>query len=254
MQVSLITCTYNSEKTIKDCCLSILSQSYENIEHIVLDKQSQDLTLDILFKYKIKNQKIIQQKNSGIYAAINEGIKAAKGDVVGLLHSDDELIERNVIKKISKIFIEKKVDIIFSNLFYTKKYDKNKILRRWYSNLENGIQSNQSMIKKIQNGWMPPHTTLFIKKNLIEKIGYYNENFKISSDYDFIIRLFKIEDLKIFFLDEFTIKMRSGGISNSSFKNILIKMKEDYNIMRNHKLSPLRTIIFKNFSKIKQFF
>ena len=120
MQVSLITCTYNSEKTIKDCCLSILSQSYENIEHIVLDKQSQDLTLDILFKYKIKNQKIIQQKNSGIYAAINEGIKAAKGDVVGLLHSDDELIERNVIKKISKIFIEKKVDIIFSNLFYTK--------------------------------------------------------------------------------------------------------------------------------------
>ena len=55
------------------------------------------------------------------------------------------------------------------------------------------------MIKKIQNGWMPPHTTLFIKKNLIEKIGYYNENFKISSDYDFIIRLFKIEDLKIFF-------------------------------------------------------
>ena len=72
MQVSLITCTYNSQKTIKDCCLSILSQKYKNIEHIILDKQSSDETLDIAIKYKIKNQKIIQQKGVGIYSAINE--------------------------------------------------------------------------------------------------------------------------------------------------------------------------------------
>tara|TARA_Y100000389_G_scaffold183007_1_gene200085 strand:- start:5175 stop:5939 length:765 start_codon:yes stop_codon:yes gene_type:complete len=254
MQVSLITCTYNSEKTIKDCCLSILSQSYENIEHIVLDKQSQDLTLNIASKFKIKNQKQIQQKKGGIYSAINEGLKTANGDIVGLLHSDDELVEQDVVKKIVKIFDEQKVDIIFSNLFYTSKNNKNKIIRRWISNLTHGVQSNSSLNKKIKNGWMPPHTTLFLKKNLIEKIGYYDENFQISSDYDFIIRLFKNENLKVYFLNEFTIKMKIGGKSNKNIENIITKMKEDYSIMKKHNLSPLKTIFLKNISKISQFF
>lgn len=254
MQVSLITCTYNSEKTIKDCCLSILSQSYENIEHIVLDKQSQDLTLDIASNFKIKNQKQIQQKKDGIYPAINEGLKSANGDIIGLIHSDDELFEKDIIKKIVKIFDEQNVDVIFSNLLYTSKNDKGKIIRKWVSNLNQGIQSNDFLNKKIQNGWMPPHTTLFLKKKLIEKIGYYDESFKISSDYDFIIRLFKNRDLKIFFLNEFTIKMRFGGTSNKNIKNIITKMGEDFNIMRKHNLSPLKTIFLKNISKISQFF
>ena len=105
MQVSLITCTYNSQKTIKDCCLSILSQTYKNIEHIILDKQSSDETLDIAIKYKIKNQKIIQQKGVGIYSAINEGIKAATGDIIGILHSDDEFDNENTIEEIEKNFL-----------------------------------------------------------------------------------------------------------------------------------------------------
>ena len=254
MQVSLITCTFNSEKTIKDCCISILSQSYENIEHIVLDKQSKDLTLSIANKYKIRNQRQIQQKNEGIYSAINEGLKNANGDIIGILHSDDELIEKDIIKKIVKIFDEQNVDVVFSNLIYTSKNDKNKIIRKWVSNLDEGIQSNIFLYKKIQNGWMPPHTTLFLKKDILEKIGYYDENFRISSDYDFLIRLFKILDLRIYFLNEFSIKMRIGGVSNKNIKNIIIKMSEDYNIMKKHNLSPVKAIFLKNISKISQFF
>ena len=254
MQVSLITCTFNSEKTIKDCCISILSQSYENIEHIVLDKQSKDLTLSIANKYKIRNQRQIQQKNEGIYSAINEGLKNANGDIIGILHSDDELIEKDIIKKIVKIFDEQNVDVVFSNLIYTSKNDKNKIIRKWVSNLDEGIQSNIFLYKKIQNGWMPPHTTLFLKKDILEKIGYYDENFRISSDYDFLIRLFKILDLRIYFLNEFSIKMRIGGVSNKNIKNIIIKMSEDYNIMKKHNLSPVKSIFLKNISKISQFF
>ena len=101
---------------------------------------------------------------------------------------------------------------------------------------------------------MPPHTTLFIKKDLLKKIGHYDEKLKISSDYDFIIKLFREDNLKIFFLNKVTVKMRSGGISNKNIKNIFIKMSEDISIMKKYKLNIIKAILIKNLSKIKQFF
>ena len=97
MQVSLITCTNNSEETIRDCCLSISSQTYSNIEHIILDNNSKDKTISIIKKYSQKNVKIYQQKSIGIYGAINEGMKISNGNIIGILHSDDELIHKDVI-------------------------------------------------------------------------------------------------------------------------------------------------------------
>ena len=146
------------------------------------------------------------------------------------------------------------MDILFSNIYYTKKNDVNKIIRKWKSKLKEGVQSNSEINQLITKGWMPPHTSIFLKKDLLKEIGYYDEKFKISSDYDFIIRLFKQEQIKLFFLDKFTIKMRSGGISNKNFQNIFIKMREDLKIMNKYNLKPIKTILFKNLSKIKQFF
>lgn len=255
MQASLITCTNNSEKTIKDCCLSILNQTYENVEHIILDKNSQDRTIDIVNQSKLENQKIIQQKSSGLYGALNEGMKAATGDIIGILHSDDELLDKDIIKTISKIFVKEKIDILFSNLLYTSKHNTNKIIRKWTTKLNEGYQSNDLILQKIHNGWMPPHPTLFIRKSFIEKNEFfYDENFKISSDYDFIIRLFSNANARIFYLNKFTIKMRFGGESNKNIKNLIIKMKEDFQILKKNKLNPYKLLLFKNFSKISQFF
>ena len=254
MQVSLITCTNNSEETIRDCCLSISSQTYSNIEHIILDNNSKDKTISIIKKYSQKNVKIYQQKSIGIYGAINEGMKISNGNIIGILHSDDVLIDKDVISVITQKFINENLDILFSNVYYTKKNDLTKIVRKWKSNLKVGIQSNDILDKKINNGWMPPHTTLFFKKSLLKDIGYYDESLKISSDYDFIIRLFKRKNLKIFYLNEFTVKMRSGGISNKNIRNIFLKMNEDFNIMKKFKFNAIKTIIVKNLSKIGQFF
>ena len=254
MQVSLITCTNNSEETIRDCCLSISSQTYSNIEHIILDNNSKDKTISIIKKYSQKNVKIYQQKSIGIYGAINEGMKISNGNIIGILHSDDELIHKDVISVITQKFINENLDILFSNVYYTKKNDLTKIVRKWKSNLKVGIQSNDILDKKINNGWMPPHTTLFFRKSLLKDIGYYDESLKISSDYDFIIRLFKRKNLKIFYLNEFTVKMRSGGISNKNIRNIFLKMNEDFNIMKKFKFNAIKTIIVKNLSKIGQFF
>ena len=142
MQVSLITCTYNSEKTIKDCCLSILSQSCKDLEHIIIDNHSNDKTLSIANEYKIKFQKILKQKSNGLYGALNEGLIAASGEIIGILHSDDQFIDNTIVENIRKIFLNEKIDILFLNLFYKKKNDTTKIVRKWRSNLANGIQSN----------------------------------------------------------------------------------------------------------------
>ena len=241
MQVSLITCTNNSEKTIKDCCQSISFQTYDDIEHIIQEN-------------KKKKIKIFQQKTSGIYGALNEAMKISNGSIIGILHSDDEFVNKDVVKIVAEKFIDEKIDVLFSNIYYTKKNDTHKILRKWVSNLNEGIQSNNNLDKLLNNGWMPPHTSLFFKKNLLNEIGYYDESFKISSDYDFIIRLFRKEKIKIFFLNKFTIKMRSGGISNKNIKNILIKMNEDLKIIKKLNSNPIKTILIKNLSKIKQFF
>lgn len=254
MQVSLITCTNNSEKTIKDCCQSISFQTYDNIEHIIIDKSSQDRTIPIIQENKKKKIKIFQQKTSGIYGALNEAMKISNGSIIGILHSDDEFINKDVVKIVAEKFIDEKIDVLFSNIYYTKKNDTNEILRKWVSNLNEGIQSNNNLDKLLNNGWMPPHTSLFFKKNLLNEIGYYDESFKISSDYDFILRLFRKEKIKIFFLNKFTIKMRSGGISNKNIKNILIKMNEDLKIIKKLNSNPIKTILIKNLSKIKQFF
>ena len=254
MQVSLITCTRNSEKTIKNCCLSISSQTHDNIEHIISDKNSQDKTISTIKKYGIKNLIIHEQKSLGIYGAINEGMRKSNGDIIGVLHSDDEFIDKNVIKIICEKFLQENLDVLFSNILYTSQHNTNKIIRKWKSNLKEGIQSNSILSKKINNGWMPPHTAIFFKKDLLNKIGYYNENFIISSDYDFIIRMFKEKNLKIYFLNKYTIKMRMGGISNKNIQNIFLKMKEDLNIMKKFKLNVFKCIFVKNFSKIKQFF
>ena len=254
MQVSLITCTRNSEKTIKNCCLSISSQTHDNIEHIISDKNSQDKTISTIKKYGIKNLIIHEQKSLGIYGAINEGMRKSNGDIIGVLHSDDEFIDKNVIKIICEKFLQENLDVLFSNILYTSQHNTNKIIRKWKSNLKEGIQSNSILSKKINNGWMPPHTAIFFKKDLLNRIGYYNENFIISSDYDFIIRMFKEKNLKIYFLNKYTIKMRMGGISNKNIQNIFLKMKEDLNIMKKFKLNVFKCIFVKNFSKIKQFF
>ncbi len=254
MQVSLITCTNNSEKTIKDCCQSISFQTYDNIEHIIIDKSSQDKTISIIQENKKKKIKIFQQKTSGIYGALNEGMKISNGSIIGILHSDDKFINKDVVKIVAEKFIDEKIDVLFSNIYYTKKNDTNKILRKWVSNLNQGIQSNNNLDKLLFDGWMPPHTSLFFKKDLLNDIGYYDESFTISSDYDFIIRLFRKEKIKIYFLNKFTIKMRSGGISNKNIKNIIIKINEDLKIIKKFNSNPIKTILIKNFSKIKQFF
>lgn len=245
MKTSLITATYNSYPAINDCINSIATQTIKP-EHIVIDAGSTDLTLGAVITSNVTN-KYITEPDKGIYDALNKGIKLASGDVIGFLHSDDLLASSNIIEKIAETFLKTRADVVYGNLVYVKKKNTKKVIRHWKS----------KPFKKLwlYFGWMPAHPTVFIKREVYEKHGLFDLNFKIAADYDLMLRIFKDESLKKVYLPEVITRMRVGGASNKSIKNILIKSFEDYKAIKKNQL-PLPTwiLICKNLSKIKQFF
>ncbi|WP_053976060.1 glycosyltransferase family 2 protein [Mangrovimonas xylaniphaga] len=249
MKVSIITATYNSEATIEGCIKSVLSQDYPNIEYIIIDGNSSDYTLSVVNAYKQRHSNIIviSEPDNGIYDALNKGIKVASGDVVGFLHSDDFFNTKRTIKNIVEEFNKGQIHGVYGNLDYVNSKDSNKIVRHWKS---------QNFSKKLLNrGWMPPHPTVFFKKDVYKKHGLFNMGFKIAADYDMMLRVFSDESLRFKFLPEVITKMRVGGASNRSLKNIVTKSNEDYIALKKNRLDcPLWSLVLKNFSKIPQFF
>ncbi|MBC2844497.1 glycosyltransferase family 2 protein [Winogradskyella flava] len=247
MKVSIITATYNSEDTIETCMHSVIMQTHENIEYIIIDGKSTDRTLskiNLLAKNRA-NIRVFSEQDTGIYDALNKGITKSTGDIVGFVHSDDFLADSNVIEKIVEVFKSQNVDGVYGNLHYVALNDTNKVIRNWVS--------KTFKTKLLKQGWMPAHPTLYLKKELYNLSGRFDLSYKIAADYDFILRIFKQNELKFFYLPTVIVKMRVGGASNRSLKNIIQKTKEDYRAIKKNQTGNWITIIVKNFSKIKQF-
>jgi len=245
MKVSIITATYNSQSTIEEAILSVATQSYSNIEHIIIDGNSTDKTLEIINKNKSKISKCISETDSGIYEALNKGLKLATGDIIGFLHSDDIFENEHVIEKIVETFLLQQCEAVYGNLLYINKNNNNKIIRKW--------KAGNFKTSKLKFGWMPPHPTLFMHKNIYNSIGNFNTKYTISADYDLILRVFLKTKIKCIYLNEVLIRMKVGGKSNKGAKNIITKTKEDVEIAASYKFS-IFTIILKNLRKIHQLF
>ena len=248
MKVSLITATYNSEISIKTCLDSIVSQDYSDLEYLFIDGGSSDNTLSIIKKYRQNNPfiKMVSEKDYGIYDALNKGISAASGDIIGFVHSDDFLTTNNIINDIVSMMKTESLDGVYGNLQYVDKINTKKIIRNWKScHFKTGL---------LKNGWMPPHPTLFLKREVYQKYGLFDVSYRISADYDFMLRIFKDSELKFGYLPKVITKMRVGGASNRSIKNIIEKSKEDYRAIKSNNIGDFLTLIRKNTSKLKQFF
>ena len=244
MKISLITATYNSYPSIKDCINSIANQTIKP-EHLIIDGGSKDLTLGTI-KTSKSISKYISEPDKGIYDALNKGIQMASGDIIGVLHSDDLLASAAVLKKITQTFEETGTDILYGDLVYVDKKDTSKVIRYW--------KSQPFKPELLKRGWMPAHPTVFAKREVYEKHGLFDLNFKIAADYDLMLRIFKDESLKKVYLPEIITRMRIGGASNKSLKNIIRKSTEDYRAMKKNGLPfPLWTLLCKNLSKLPQF-
>ncbi|WP_026837173.1 glycosyltransferase family 2 protein [Gillisia sp. JM1] len=246
MNISLITATYNSEATITGAIESINQQVFANVEWIIIDGASKDATLSIIKKDFSGELKIVSEKDNGIYDALNKGIRMATGVVIGFVHSDDFLAKPNVLSKVALAFEDSKINGVYGDLQYVNKEDTSKLVRYWKSE-----QFTPDLLKK---GWMPAHPTLFLRKEVYEKHGNFNLNYKIAADYDFMLRIFSDPDLNFKYLPMVFTKMRVGGASNRSLKNIKLKSQEDLKALRSNRIkNPLKVLAYKNFSKLGQF-
>ena len=244
MKISIITCCKNSLPYLKDSINSVRIQSYQNFEHIFVISKSKDNTFSYVKNLKYPQKKIFYYNKGNLYSALNFGIKKAKGEIIFILHSDDLLRGSLVFSKVKKSI--KKIDFLFSNIYISDRTNIKKIIRKWKS----------SNIKK--DKWLPinlpAHTSIFIKKKAINKVGIYNEKFKISSDFDYMIRLFKTKNIKYKFLNNTNLIMRTGGIS-SNLKNLFTKIKEDLMILKvYYKNNYIILYFLKILKKIFQYF
>lgn len=245
MKISIVMATYNSAKTVERATKSLYGQTFANFEHFVIDGGSSDSTIKILEGIIDERSIISVENDEGIYDALNKGMKLTSGDVVGLLHSDDQFMDELVLERVSESFMDPVVQAVYGDLVYVDHVGK--IKRFW--------KPGHFEPKKLAKGWMPPHPTLFVRKSILEKVGRFDQRYTISSDYDFVVRLFRSLDQCAFqYIPTVLVKMQKGGASNRNLKNITVKMIEDYRIMSAYFSSPLHGLLSKNISKIPQIF
>ncbi len=247
MKISIITVCFNSEKTIRDTIESVLSQSYPDVEYIIIDGLSKDNTMSIVSEYDDKISKIISESDKGIYDAMNKGVRLATGDVIGFINSDDLLNSEDCIECIVKRFVESDADIVYGDKVYVASNNISKQLRYWKAGVF--VRNNY------KKGWMTPHLSTYIKKDLYVKYGDFRSDFKIAADYELMFRFIYKHKVKVCYLPKVIAKMRVGGVSNSSLKNILLSNYEVYRSwgLNGFKVSPL-IILQKPIRKLKQFF
>lgn len=244
MKISIITITYNSAKTLQRALDSVQTQTYKDIEHILVDGASTDGTLDIIRAYAAAhdNVRFISEPDKGIYNAINKGLRMATGDVIGFLHSDDVFYSADSIELVHQAFVVAHADVTYADLQYCR---GEKVIRRWVSNAFDP--------ESLKYGWMPPHPTVYCRREVYERVGAYDENLRISADYDMILRIFNA-GYRLYYIPEILVNMQLGGASNRDFLARMAKTQEDYKVLRKNNIGAgMLTVGCKQLRKIRQF-
>jgi glycosyltransferase len=244
MKVSIITIVYNNRVCIADCIQSVLDQSYPNIEHIVMDGGSTDGTQEVIEGYQDQLAHYQSEKDKGLYDALNKGIKQATGDVIGILHSDDLFYEKDTIKNVVAAFKQSQADLVYANGLFVNPDDITQVKRIYGAKL----------FKKryLPFGWIPLHTTIYVKRAVFQNYGLYNQDYSIASDYEISLRWFTNPDIKTYFLDAYVVRMRLGGKSTTASLQKK-KSSEDLAIIRQYALLGWFTLACKLGRKIPQY-
>lgn len=222
-KVSIVTTTYNDAENLRRIVKQILSQDYENIEYIIVDGASKDHTMEVIREAQEQlgdKLRWISEPDKGIYDALNKGFRMATGDILGCCF--DEYAHPQVLSHMVEIMEREGTDGVHGDLDYV---DGERIVRRW--------RQGQG---KIRYGWMPGHPTLYLKRKVYETYGYYKTDYRISADYEFMIRILKDEKVHLSYLPEVLIKMSHGGTSTNSLGAYLAGMKEGHRALKENKV------------------
>lgn len=240
LKITIITVCYNSAATIRETIESVLSQDYTNIEYVVIDGGSTDGTLDIINSYSDKISIIISEPDQGMYDAMNKGVLNSKGDVIGILNSDDIFYSNATISKIATCFLSNNIiDAVFTGVGFSKSSEMTDSPQRL-------ILSKNFKSWMLRLGWMPPHPGMFLKRQVYKMAGGYKLTFKIAADYEFMVRIILKNKISYLATDFITVIMRIGGISTRGLKSTHVISKEivrsclENNISTNYFLVSMR--------------
>ncbi len=247
MKISIITVCYNSAKTIAHTLRSVREQTYEDIEHIIVDGGSKDNTLAVVGVEGAHVRKIVSERDGGIYDAMNKGIALATGDIIGFINADDFYATSNVLETVAAAFKRNAVDSCFGDLCYVSQTDPEKIVRYW--------RSIAFVPGAFENGWCPPHPTFFVRRSVYQHLGGFDLNFKIAADFELMARYLEVARISSCYIPEVLVKMRLGGTTNSSLSNIVKQNSEIRQALKklNLRFSLARFMLSKLASRTIQF-
>jgi len=246
MKVSIITVCYNSAATIENTIKSVLSQTYPNIEHIIIDGGSTDGTLDVIERYREKVAVVVSEPDKGLYDAMNKGIARASGDIIGTLNADDFYAYPDVIENVVRVMEQTGAGVCWGNLEYVSSHDPSKVVRYW--------RSSEYAPGKFKSGWHPPHPTFFVRRRVYKQYGTFNTSFKIAADYELMLRLLERYKVHSAYVAQVFVKMRTGGVSN--FWSPIVIFRANAESYRAWKINNLPVhwwdVLAKPFSKLIQ--
>ncbi|POY38692.1 glycosyltransferase [Flavobacterium alvei] len=245
MKITIITVCFNRKATIEKAIKSVLNQNYQDIEYIIVDGNSTDGTQEIIESYRDRISQYISEPDKGMYDAINKGLKLATGDVIGLMHSDDEFYDVNAISRIAARFnYDPSIEGVYGDGVYVTNDKQERLVRDRIG----GIFS----LKKVKEGWLPLHPTVYLKKSVIDKNGFYNLDFKIASDTEFLLRYLYKYKIKMSYINAYIVKMRMGGMSTNA-KRAFEVLREDYKIYKFHGLTAFMVVFLKKTIALRQY-
>ena len=248
MKISIITSCYNRVSTIRGAIESVLSQDYPDIEYIIIDGASTDGSVEVIrdaIEGHEDKVKFISEPDHGMYEAINKGIRMATGDYIGLVHSDDFLYSSHTISDIVKRLKETRADFLYGDGLFVNAEYTDKVVRKWIG--------GTYRLWKVRHGWLPLHPTCYIRREVMEKLGGYDESYMIAADTDLLVRYLLDNHVKTDYLKKYIVRMRMGGMSTDNSRRAKM-WKEDIRVYSSHGFKHVTlTKIEKMLWKVPQF-
>lgn len=246
LRISVVTVCWNSEATIEDTLKSVAAQTHPQVEHIIVDGASTDGTVDIVGRYP-HVARVVSERDEGIYDAMNKGLALATGEVIGTLNADDFYASPDVLSTVAEAFQDTGLDVVYADLCYVDKDDPTRVVRYW--------RSSEFAPGLYRHGWSPPHPTFFVRRTAYQRFGNFDLGYRIASDVELTMRFLEKHRARFRYLHCVTVRMRLGGTTNKSIRNIIKQNREVWRALNSHDLNPsiISFVLGKINSRARQF-